>query len=387
MTVDWTPVFVLPNIPLDHAVECEIAAIAPAHDSRVRALKRAHPTFKQFLNRFTDNFGAKFEPAVLLLDAAAPPSFRDVAALGSFRDVIALSTITHGRSLELRYPRGHRVLFGEAFAIYPWMLDRHYKDVIGSTPAILGTHLVSSFRGQSSPALFRTSLAASDIDEPLLAALLARWRRRYEAEEPAWDDVALMRSLNMAYHASLLPAGTDTTFYDVGRIVSLWVSAFEILVHPGGSGKANREKVFELIERTRWAIPASGQLAHDTGNKTKVKRTLASWLVQSLYDCRNDFLHGNPVERSTLLLATPQRTIFEYAAPLYRIALTAFLPLVYDAPIPSATDADAFGGFIADRMTFMDPQKTAEDALLTATQAPPEPGARRPRITRPAPQE
>lgn len=176
------------------------------------------------------------------------------------------------------------------------MLDRNYKDVIGSTPAILRTHLLSRFRGQSSPAVFRTSLAASDIDEPLLAALLARWHRRYEADEPAWDDVALMRSLNMAYQASLLPAGTDTTFYDVGRMVSLWVSAFEILVHPGGSGKANREKVFELIERTRWAIPASGQLTHDTGNKTKVKRTLASWLIQSLYECRNDFLHGNPVE-------------------------------------------------------------------------------------------
>lgn len=93
--------------------------------------------------------------------------------------------------------------------------------------------------------------------------------------------------------------------------------------------------MFELIERTRWAIPASGQLAHDTGGKTKVKRTLASWLVETLYVCRNDFLHGNPVDRSTLLLATPQRTIFEYAAPLYRIALTAFLPLTYDAPIPS----------------------------------------------------
>lgn len=57
-----------------------------------------------------------------------------------------------------------------------------------------------------------------------------------------WDDVALTRSLNMAYHASLLPAGTDTTFYDVGRIVSLWVSAFEILVHPGGNGQASQAK-------------------------------------------------------------------------------------------------------------------------------------------------
>lgn len=384
MTVEWTPVFVLPNVPLDQAVGCEIASIAPAHDHRVKALKRAHPTFKQFLNRFSDNFGEKFEPAVLLLDADAPPNFRDVAALGSFRDIVALSAVTHGRALELRYPRGHRVLFGEAFAIYPWMLDRHYKDVIGSTPAILGSHLVSSFRGQSSPTLFRTPLAPSDIDAPLLAKLLARWRRRYEAQEPAWEDVALMRSLNMAYQASLLPAGTDTTFYDVGRIVSLWVSAFEILVHPGGSGQANREKVFELIERTPWAIPASSQRAHDTGGKTKVKRTLASWLIQTLYDCRNDFLHGNPVDRSTLLLATPQRTVFEYAAPLYRIALTSFLSLTYDAPIPSKENPKALGKYIADRTTFMYPQETAEEALLTSTQPQAVPVTRRSRITRPA---
>ena len=384
MSSAWTPVFVLPNIPLETAIGSEIAALAPAHDRRVAALKRAPPMLRRFLNRFADNFRQKFEPAVLILNTAAPPIFRDVTALASFRDLIAISAVTHGRALELRHPRGHRVLFGETFAIYPWMLDRHYEDVIGSTPAILGTHEVSSFRGQSSPALFRTPLSESDIDQPLLAALMARWRRRYEAAEPAWQDVALMRSLNMAYNASLLPAGTDTTFYDVGRVVSLWVSAFEILGHPGGSGQANRDKVFEMIERTRWAIPESGQLAHDTGGKTKVKRTLACWLYQMLYECRNNFLHGNPVERSNLLLEIPQRTIFEYAAPLYRIALTAFLPLAYDVPKPSAKDARAFGAYIADRMDFMGPQKNAEEALLTATRRPAERRTRRARAARPA---
>lgn len=64
-------------------------------------------------------------------------------------------------------------------------------------------HEVSSFKGQSSPALFRTSLGDGDIDQPMLTALMARWFRRYEAAEPAWEDVALMRSLNMAYQASL----------------------------------------------------------------------------------------------------------------------------------------------------------------------------------------
>ncbi|MFO1073810.1 MAG: hypothetical protein U1E17_14275 [Geminicoccaceae bacterium] len=385
MTADWRPVFVLPNIRLEAAIGCDIAALAPAHDRRVATLKRTHPTFRRFLNRFADNFGEKFEPAVLILNMAAPPIFQDVMPLASFRDLVALSAVTHERALALRYPRGHHALFGEAFAIYPWMLDRCYEDfVFGITPAILGRHKLSCFKGQSSPALFRSSLGISGIDQPLLAELMTRWHRRYETEEPAWQDVALMRSLNMAYHASLLPAGTDTTFYDVGRVVSLWVSAFEILVHPGGNGHANRDKVFEMIERTSWEIPESRQLTHDIGDKSKIKRTLASWLYQKLYECRNDFLHGNPVESSNLILSKPQRTIFEYAAPLYRIALTAFLPLIYSAPMPSIFDADTSGAYIVDLIAFRRPQKVAEQALLTATQPPAERAARRARVTRPA---
>lgn len=370
MAVDWTPVFILPNVQLTGAIECDIAALAPAHDQRVVALKRAQPMFRRFLGRFAENFGEKFEPAVLLLRVDTPPSFLEIGALASFRDLIAISVVAYNRALELRHPRGFRVLFGETFAIYPWMLDKHYEDLIGSTPAILGTHEVAKFKGQSSPSVFRMSLDAGGIDQPLLTALLERWRRRYEAAEPDWTDIALFRSVNMAYHASLLPAATETTFYDVGRLVSLWVSAFEILVHPGGNGQANRDKVFELIEKTPWELQATAALAHDTGGKTKVKRTLASWLYQALYDCRNNFLHGNPVERDDLRLPVSGRTVFEYAAPLYRLALTAFLPLTYGRAMPPAFDAEAYGAYIADHIEFIDPQRSVEEAILTATQAP-----------------
>ena len=71
--------------------------------------------------------------------------------------------------------------------------------------------------------------------------------------------------------------------------------------------------------------------------------------------------------------------------PLYRIALTAFLPLTYAAPMPSADDPKAFGAYIAHHMDFMGPQKNAEEALLTATRPPAQHGARRPRVSRPAP--
>jgi hypothetical protein len=369
MPAEWIPVFVLPNISLLTAIECDIAAMAPADDPRVVALKRAQPSFRRFLGQFADNFGQKFEPAVHLVRANAPTKFVEIGTLASFRDLIAISAVVYNRALELCCGSRHRVLFGEAFSIYPWMIDKNYEDVIGRTPAILGAHEVTKFRGQSSPAIFRNSLNPTDLDQPLLVALLERWQRRYEAVDPAWSDIALFRSLNMAYHASLLPAASDATFYDVGRLVSLWVSAFEILVHPGGNGQANCDKVFELIEKTLWELQATADLAYDTGGKKKVKRTLASWLYQALYWCRNNFLHGNPVEHANLILPVSGRTVFEYAAPLYRIALTAFLPLTYGKAMPPSSDARAFGAYIADRMEFMGPQRRTEEAMLTATRA------------------
>src|SRR5216684_2879138 len=158
MPAEWIPVFVLPNVQLLYPIECDIAALAPARDPRVAALKRAQPMFRRFLGRFADNFGQKFEPSVHVLRADAPPKFLEIGALASFRDLIAISAVAYNRALELRHGPGHRVLFGEAFAVYPWMLDKHYEVVIGSTPAILGTHEVASFKGQSSPAIFRNTL-------------------------------------------------------------------------------------------------------------------------------------------------------------------------------------------------------------------------------------
>jgi hypothetical protein len=370
MTEDWTPIFVLPNIIVTKAIGCEIAQLAPADDIRIKRLRATHPNLGNFLCHFTDNFGVAFEPSVLLVRTDQLAVFSKIEALASFRDLIAIATITRSRALELRHPRGLRTMYGDSFAIYPWMLDRHYNDMIGSTPAILGTHEVARFRGQSSPAVFRTQLDNDDFDQPLLAALMERWRRSYETSKPIWEDIALMRSLNMAFQASLMPGGVDTTFYDIGRIVSLWVSAFEILVHPGGSGQANRDKVFKLIEQTLWETKPIKELNYDTGGRTKTKRTLASHLYQVLYECRNAFLHGNPVEPADLVVETSERSIFVYAAPLYRIALTSFLPLVLKAEMPSTDNFEAQAAYLNERSSFRDPQRDVEEALLTATKKP-----------------
>ena len=89
-----------------------------------------------------------------------------------------------------------------------------------------------------------------------------------------------------------------------------------------------------------------------------------------LYECRNDFLHGNPVDPNKLRVPFSHKPISHYTAPLYRIALTAFLPLEYEKPVPSMDNPEACGIDIADRMNFMKPQEDAERALLTAMQQP-----------------
>ena len=92
---------------------------------------------------------------------------------------------------------------------------------------------------------------------------------------------------------------------------------------------------------------------------------MASWLYQALYDCRNKFLHGNPVEPDDLRLPGSTRMVIEFAAPLYRLALTAFLPLTFDRDMP-ASDTEECGTYISDRIEFCAPQRCVEKGILTA---------------------
>jgi hypothetical protein len=248
------------------------------------------------------------------------------------------------------------------------MVDRSGEDLIASTPAMLGTHDVDAFHGQSSPEMPVHTLSDYDIDHPLLDALIACWNRRYTAVRPDWGDRALFRSLNMANQASLTPAGTDTTFYDVGRTVALWVSAFEILAHPG-KGKTGPKAVYDMLDRAPWnhrRCRHNRYKAYMPGSKPANRRSLGCWLYGELYQARNHFLHGNPVRREDLIIKRAKRSLFQYAAPLYRMALSGFLQLRFAEPMPSATDSEAFGQHIARSMEFSGYQTTIEDGLLTA---------------------
>ena len=367
---EWLPVFALPNLALDRAIETALVALVPPQDPRVTRLRDKHQAFDQFLGRFSDSFGVHFEPAVILLKADAPKMFFDIGALSSFRNLIAISAIVQNRALNMLQPHNHGAVFGEVFAFYPWMIDEEYQRLRIRTPALLGIHQVCKLKAQSSPALSRPKVTVSSLDAPILQDLLRRWEHHYGAEKPDWRDVKIFRSLNMAYHASLMPALSDATFLDIGRLICLWVSALEILVHPGGTDKVNRRDVINQIDNAKWERRVLKEKSYSSGGHGRVKRTLAAWLCDKLYNCRNDFLHGNPVDRNSIRLPHTDRSIFEYTAPLYRVALAETLELEFDKPQPSLADPKACGEYIAARLNFFGLQRVIEDALLTAVVNP-----------------
>lgn len=106
--------------------------------------------------------------------------------------------------------------------------------------------------------------------------------------------------------------------------------------------------------------------AYEAGRNGMGRRPVACWLYGEIYKARNDFLHGNPVAPGRLTVKAAGRSLFQYTAPLYRMALTGFLPLRRSEPLPSMDDAEALGRAIAERMAFWSYQKTIEKALLTA---------------------
>ncbi len=335
-TGEWQLFLALPGIRMDEPIESGPVALVPPGDERMREMYAVAPNLVEFVQRFSDAFGVKTQPPMIIVRRDAPASYKSLEALAAFRNAISISTIAYNRALELVYPQGHRVMFGDAFAFYPWSLDRNDEHLVCQTTAMLALHVVDKFHGQPSASLSVGTLRMAWVDQMLLSGLLVRWKAAHDGREQEWNDIALFRSLNMAYHASLIPTARDTTVYDIGRIVALWVSAFEILGHPGGEdGWVNRDKVMDLIDQVHWYGDRCGSKSYKiVSQKQERARTLGSWLYLKLNESRNDFLHGNPVDVDSLRLPDSGRLLFRYPAVLYRMALAKFIDLEFKEPRP-----------------------------------------------------
>jgi hypothetical protein len=369
-SVSWVPVWAMPNLHIDLPIEASHAALVPSNDARLRSSAQNKPALTAFLHAFRNEFGNQILPTIGMVREDAHGDVKTVTAFGGFRDAVCVSAVVKGHALTMTSKRPRGLLYSEAFDVYPWFLTPDMDGrLMAYTPGVTSLHHVEEFRPQIAPAIPNRFLNSGDLDRPLLEALTARWERYFAKGEECADDRRLFRALDMARAASKMPGGRDASEHDMGRAVALWVSAFEILAHDGVRSCSKRvHSLLDRVESLRPTMKTRDRKAK-VGGKL-IETNLAGEVYGHLYRVRNDFLHGNRVDRDTAKPEKSQRPVLFFAAPLFRLALTAYLNLRGAEPTADATDPEQFAAQVVDRTFFRQTQRLMEDAILKADEVP-----------------
>ena len=355
--------FAMPNVIPQNPIEVDGIAFVAAFDDRIKALRLKYPKYDEYLNQFTNEFGTKINPSTIMVRDDAPEIYKRVDALASYRDAISIACVSKTWANILVFgPYMDGPQYSNTFNFYPWLLDKNYDKVGMRSLAVFGVNELAKMRGQSAPGVSISRLIHTHIDDALLIELLKRWVRRYASDKPYWKDRALFRSLNMANAASNLPVHAEMTQYDLGRLVALWVSAFEILAHPPYGKNNGWKQVYALLKSINWKNSRCKEKRFSPyPHKRGMRSNLPVWIYGQLNQYRNDFLHGNKVRDDHMVTKRSQRAIQSYASVLYRMALAAFLDLKWkEKPPKAAAEQIAYG---QRQFAFERHQRDAESAL------------------------
>lgn len=361
----WELVGVLPNLALARPFESTHAALAPVEDAHVQAVLARSLGARTLVNGFVDPYRRPIAPTVFLARwEGRPADLWTNGALIDFRNAVALSVVLRGRAGVRSERSGWDLAYSDFFDLHPTTLGTD-GGLLTLTPALGGYSGPDvPFIGTSAPYLSRNLPGWLPRDDTILDPLLRAW------EEGLIDPTAreeerrrLFRALQVAYQASATPMKNQATIHDLGVGIALWVSALEILVHPGGSGQVGRRQVIEHLGRYEeggesiWRESA----LRDPAYGRDLDRNLIQELCWRLYDARNDFLHGNPIDAATALDALPGPrgglSLWDLAPIIFRVALYIALE-PWRVPVPWG-DAESTEG-----VRWMIEQGSYEDCLL-----------------------
>jgi len=330
---NWEFRFLLHNLELKEAFDSEFMAIVPNNDARLSRIIADVPAVASLIQNFADQFGKQRYPCALLIRKDAPGSTTSLDAIVSFRNIFALSCLLYAwprtiKSINVFFP-----LWSDFFDFYPVRLTRDPNFLHILSPAANGANQPQTFRGQVSPGLPNPAHLKFKPDDRILPPLLHVWTREFGKAKPSgWKTRVLFRSLEIAYQAASVPTSNMSSIYDFGSRIGLWLSAFEVLVHPR-KGDASFQTVVELLRAFPWHNPRLRRrlfLVVKSRKRNKMRVNLVQNLYGELYEARNDFLHGNAVTASRLFpFRNKRRPSLTQVAPLvYKVALSCFLEKV-----------------------------------------------------------
>ncbi|MGO7301378.1 hypothetical protein ACC718_32750 [Rhizobium ruizarguesonis] len=326
--VTWSPIAVLPsvNVQTTKLGGPHVALIGSA-DPRYQACIKRIPDLKAFLESFTASHGEVVQPSLIVTSSeyeGKPLSH----AIASFKDIVVAAVNLDVRVLSILADDNRGPFYSNSFDIYPWMLSERNNRLIATTPALSALHHLKNFRGLASPAVPIHRVEDRHVHAGLFTGLYRLWKQQYIDDQDVWEARAILRSLNMASAAMQVPnTSILETMYDWGRVIAHWVSAFEILVHPGEDGRADEAKVLKMLSEVEWRRGKLVGASHTIrfGKGAAKDHTLAEWLYHRLYKLRNDYSHGNPVTAAEFEMENGTG-VLSYPAALYRMALTTKVP-------------------------------------------------------------
>lgn len=327
---NWLFLALLHNLSLQEPVENGYIAIVPDTDDRAISLIKTSLALRRMVSGFTDQFGRRAFPSLMIVNPKAPKRLLSQDALIGFRNAIAICSIIKAWEEALVRRQSLNVLkYSNYFNLYPIVPGKNGDLMITRSPSILGADDPEEFAGQISPELASTSRVTDFYDKELLKAILLVWEERFLKHRLRdWQSLVLFRSLEMAFQASTIPFENSSTIYDYGAKIALWVSAFEVLSR-SETERASLTKVLQLLGTPRlYAKNLTKKLYSIQFSKGKRGRcTLTQKLYYMLYSARNNFLHGNPVKICNVFIKDDLKYhALTSAAPIiYKLALQSFL--------------------------------------------------------------
>lgn len=339
----WKYILALHNLPIVEPIGNEFIKIVPFDDSLVVQMRKDTESFDLFVKSFIDQFKRPSKPSFLFFNSSEDPTLE---LLVSFRNALAISSVTKAWGNYIGHGRqGEHYKYSDYFDFYPYSLTKDKKYLYSNTPSTMSLDDPKKFLGQTAPGIAKASEKKDFYDEEIFNALLDRWCEYFvQNKKRKWSLIALFRSLEMAYRASALPYGNNGTIHDYGANICLWVSAFEILLHPGTNSVGYKD-VLSLLEKYKSHINRIGYKRY----RAKLgKKTVALTLVQKTYYemhvARNNFLHGNPVSFKDLFPASNTTyPILNFCAPLlYKCALEVFLGINQEIDMNDVSNVKKF---------------------------------------------
>lgn len=346
MTVHtWKLQYLLPDFQMERAFETEFLVLVPHDDSRLASAVAANPGLAKLVEGFRDHHDNLVWPFVLLCRDDAPDSVWSFEAFSAFRNILAISSIALGRQRAHSDPNNNVIntLWSDYFDFHPIYLSADEKGLVVNSPAKLGWMDFDSFRGYTNPAL--PSHVKAETEPSLLSAGVRLWDQHFVQKRDEWKTRVLFRSLEMAYLAASMPTSSLSSLYDYGSRIALWVSAFEILSHPGGDGSTGLDSVLALLVKPQVSSSRirARRFRHRWRNEPR-RVNLPQRLYVEMYKARNDFIHGNPVDLERLFPFKKKKrpNLVEIAPLVYQLAIEEFftaIEVMEPAPVPSPTSS------------------------------------------------